>query len=120
MFFKLILKNANSDRIDMTATANEYMTSSIEGLNLPFETISTSNYAGMNGRYLNNAFIENRIVVIHFRMRGHGVEKHRQQLYNVVKPSRYYFQLLSKMKAGLYLQMSDGDIGSVTKGENIT
>lgn len=35
MFFKLILENAGGDRIDMTTTANEYMTSSIEGLNPP-------------------------------------------------------------------------------------
>lgn len=32
MFFKLILENSNSDRIDMTTTANQYMTSRVEGL----------------------------------------------------------------------------------------
>ena len=32
MFFKLILENENGDRIDMTTTANQYMTSKIEGL----------------------------------------------------------------------------------------
>ena len=26
MFFTLILENANGDRVDMTATANQYMT----------------------------------------------------------------------------------------------
>ena len=34
MFFKLILENSNSDRIDMTTTANQYMTSRVEGLDL--------------------------------------------------------------------------------------
>ena len=48
MFFKLILENANGDRIDMTATANQYMTSRVEGLNPPTCTISTSSYAGMD------------------------------------------------------------------------
>ena len=73
----------------MTATANQYMTSQIEGLSPPPGTISTSSYAGMDGSYLNNAFIENRNVVIHFEMRGVGVEARMHQLYKVVKPSRY-------------------------------
>ena len=89
MFFSLILENAAGDQINMTATANQYMTSQIEGLNPPPGTISTSSYAGMDGSYLNNAFIEKRNVVIHFEMRGIGVEKRRHQLYKVVKPSRY-------------------------------
>ncbi len=89
MFFKLILENVNGDRIDMTSTSNKYMTSGVEGLNPPTGTISTSSYAGMDGSYLNNAFIEKRNVVIHFEMRGPGVEQRRHQLYKVVKPSRY-------------------------------
>lgn len=89
MFFKLILENANGDQVDMTATANRYMTSRVEGLNPPTGTISTSSYAGMDGSYLNNAFIEKRNVVIHFEMRGVGLEARRHQLYKVVKPSRY-------------------------------
>lgn len=89
MFFKLILENANGDRVDMTATANQYMTSRVEGLNPPTGTISTSSYAGMDGSYLNNAFIEKRNIVISFEMRGVGVEARRHQLYKVVKPSRY-------------------------------
>ena len=89
MFFTLILENANGDRVDMTTTANQYMTSKIEGLNPPTGTISTSGYAGMDGSYLNNAFIEKRNVVIHFEMRGVGLEARRHQLYKVVKPSRY-------------------------------
>lgn len=64
MFFKLILENASGDRVDMTSTANQYMTSKIEGLSPPPGTISTSTYAGMDGSYLNNAFIEKRNVVI--------------------------------------------------------
>ena len=47
MFFSLILEKAAGDRIDMTATANRYMTSRVEGLNPPPGTISTSSYAGM-------------------------------------------------------------------------
>ena len=49
MFFSLILENEAGDQIDMTATANQYMTSKIEGLNPPAGTISTSSYAGMDG-----------------------------------------------------------------------
>ncbi len=89
MFFKLILENANGDRVDMTATANLYMTSKVEGLNPPTGTISTSSYAEMDGNYLNNAFIEKRNVVISFEMCGVGAEVRRHQLYKVVKPSRY-------------------------------
>ena len=73
----------------MTTTANQYMTSRVEGLNPPTGTISTSSYAGMDGSYLNNAFIEKRNVVISFEMRGVDIEKRRHQLYKVVKPSRY-------------------------------
>lgn len=57
MFFTLILENENGDRIDLSKTANRFMFSKIEGLNPPAGTISTSTYAGMNGSYLNNAFI---------------------------------------------------------------
>lgn len=89
MFFSLILENETGDQIDMTATANQYMTSKIEGLSPPPGTISTSSYAGMDGSYLNNAFIEKRNVVISFEMRGIGIEKRRHQLYKVVKPSRF-------------------------------
>lgn len=89
MFFTLILENENGDRVDMTTTANQYMTSKIEGLNPPPGTISTSSYAGMDGSYLNNAFIEKRNVVIQFEIRGVNVEARRHQLYKVVKPSRY-------------------------------
>ena len=89
MFFSLILENESGDRVDMSTTANQYMTSKIEGLSPPPGTISTSSYAGMDGSYLNNAFIEKRNVVIHFEMRGVGVEARRHQLYKVVKPSRY-------------------------------
>lgn len=89
MFFSLILENATGDRVDMTTTANQYMTSKIDGLYPPAGTISTSSYAGMDGSYLNNAFIEKRNVVISFEMRGVGVETRRHQLYKVVKPSRY-------------------------------
>ena len=32
MFFKLILENSAGNRVDMTATANQYMTSKSEGL----------------------------------------------------------------------------------------
>ena len=89
MFFSVILENSAGDQINMTATANQYMTSKIEGLSPPPGTISTSSYAGMDGSYLNNAFIEKRNVVISFEMRGIGVEKRRHQLYKVVKPSRF-------------------------------
>ena len=89
MFFNLILENENGDQINMTATANNFMTSKIEGLNPPAGTVSTSSYAGMDGSYLNNAFIEKRNVVIHFEMRGIDIEKRRHQLYRVVKPSRF-------------------------------
>lgn len=57
MFFTLILENENGDRIDLSKTANRFMFSKIDGLNPPAGTISTSSYAGMNGSYLNNAFI---------------------------------------------------------------
>lgn len=89
MFYSLILENENGDRIDLSKTANRFMFSKIEGLNPPAGTISTSSYAGMNGSYLNNAFIEKRNVVISFEMRGIGIEKRRHEMYRVVKTSRY-------------------------------
>lgn len=89
MFFTLIFENSSGDRIDMTTTANQYMTSKISGLHPPPGTVSTSSYAGMDGSYLNNAFIEKRNLVISFEMRGVGIEKRRHALYRVVKPSRY-------------------------------
>ena len=89
MYFTLILENETGEQVNLSTTANQYMTSKIEGLNPPAGTISTSSYAGMNGSYLNNAFIEKRNVVISFAMRGIGIEKRRHRLYHVVKPSRY-------------------------------
>lgn len=89
MFYKLILENETGQQIDLSRTANRFMFSKIEGLNPPAGTISTSSYAGMDGSYLNNAFIEKRNVVISFQMRGLDIEKRRHLLYRVVKPSRY-------------------------------
>lgn len=89
MFFTLILENENGNRIDLSKTANRFMFSKIEGLNSPAGTISTSSYAGINSSYLNNAFIKKRNVVIHFDMRGIGIEKRRHEMYKVVKTSRY-------------------------------
>ncbi len=89
MFFTLILENENGDCIDFSKAATRFMFSKIDGLNPPAGTISTSSYAGMNGSYLNNAFIEKRNIVITFQMRGIGIEKRRHELYKVVKTSRY-------------------------------
>lgn len=89
MFFQLILENSSGEQIDMTTTANQYMTSNIDGLYPPAGTVSTSTYAGMDGSYLNNAFIEKRNIVISFQMRGVEIESRRHALYRVVKPSRY-------------------------------
>ena len=44
MIFTLFLENTNGDRVDMTTTANQYMTAKVEGLNPPPGTISTSGY----------------------------------------------------------------------------
>ena len=89
MFYTLYLENEAGQQIDLSKTANEFMFSKIEGLNPPAGTISTSTYSGMDGSYLNNAFIEKRNVVISFQMRGIDIEKRRHLLYRVVKPSRY-------------------------------
>ena len=89
MFYTLILENEAGQKIGLSKTANRYMFSKIKGLDPPTGTISTSNYAGMNGSYLNNAFIEKRNIVITFQMRGFDVELRRHELYRVVKPSRY-------------------------------
>ena len=70
MFYTLILENEAGQKIDLFKTANRYMFSKIKGLDPPTGTVSTSNYAGMNGSYLNNAFIEKRNVVIPFEMLG--------------------------------------------------
>lgn len=42
MFFSLVLENATGDRVDMTMTVNQYMTSKIDGLYPPAGMISTS------------------------------------------------------------------------------
>ncbi len=89
LFYTLILENEIGQKIDLSKTASRYMFSKIKGLDPPTGTVSTSNYAGMNGSYLNNAFIEKRNVVISFEMRGFDVELRRHELYRVVKPSRY-------------------------------
>lgn len=89
MFYTLILENESGRQLNLSETANRLMFSKIEGLSPPAGTISTSSYAGMDGSYLNNAFIEKRNVVIPFEMRGPGVEARRHELYKVVKPSRY-------------------------------
>ena len=49
MFYTLILENEAGQKIDLFKTANRYMFSKIKGLDPPTGTVSTSNYAGMNG-----------------------------------------------------------------------
>ena len=85
MFYKLILENETGQQIDLSRTANRFMFSKIEGLSPPAGTISTSSYAGMDGSYLNNAFIEKRNIVIPFEMRGSNIEKirHHRHLQNL-------------------------------------
>ncbi len=104
MFYTLILENETGQKIDLSQSANRYMISKIEGLNPPAGTISTSSYAGMNGSYLNNAFIEKRNVVIPFEMRGADIEKRRHELYKVVKPSRYIKIYYSTANISVYAE----------------
>ena len=104
MFYKLILENETGQQIDLSKTANRYMFSKIKGLNPPTGTVSTSSYAGMNGSYLNNAFIEKRNVVIPFEMRGFDVELRRHELYRVVKPSRYIKIYYSTKNTSVYAE----------------
>ncbi|MBS6596656.1 MAG: phage tail family protein [Ruminococcus callidus] len=104
MFFTMILENQSGDRIDMTTTANQYMTSKIDGLNPPAGTVSTSTYAGMDGSYLNNDFIEKQNVVIPFEMRGFDVELRRHELDRVVKPSRYIKIYYSTKNISVYAE----------------
>lgn len=104
MRFNLILENETGQQIDFSQTANRFMFAKIEGLNPPVGTISTSSYAGMDGSYLNNAFIEKRNVVIPFEMRGFGVEKRRHELYKVVMPSRYIKIYYSTKNISVYAE----------------
>lgn len=104
MFYKLIPENETGQQIDLSRTANQYMFSKIKGLNPPTGTVSTSSYAGMNGSYLNNAFIEKRNVVIPFEMRGFDVELRRHELYRVVKPSRYIKIYYSTKNISVYAE----------------
>ena len=104
MFYRLILENETGQQIDLSKTANRFMFSKIEGLNPTAGTISTSSYAGMDGSYLNNAFIEKRNVVIPFEMRGLGIEKRRHELYKVVKPSRYIKIYYSTKNISVYAE----------------
>ena len=46
MYFTLILENESGEQVNLSTTANQYMTSKIEGLNPPAGTVSTSSYAG--------------------------------------------------------------------------
>ena len=113
MFYTLILENEAGQQIDLSKTASQYMFSKIKGLNPPTGTVSTSSYAGMNGSYLNNAFIEKRNVVILFEMRGFDVELRRHELYRVVKPSRYIKIYYSTKNISVYAD--DGISGTNTK-----
>ena len=51
MFFNLILENIFNNKIEIMTTANQYIFSKIKGLDPPTGTVSTSNYAGMNGSF---------------------------------------------------------------------
>lgn len=104
MFYILILENETGQQIDLSKTANRFMFSKIEGLNPPAGTISTSSYAGMDGSYLNNAFIEKRNVIIPFEMRGFNIEKRRHELYKVVKSSRYIKMYYSTKNISVYAE----------------
>lgn len=77
MFFTLILENANGDRVDMTTTANQYMTAKVEGLNPPPGTISTSGYAGMDG----SIPIVEAAVIGFLRLCRHGRQLSEQRLH---------------------------------------
>ena len=46
MYFTLILENESGEQVNLSTTANQYMTSKIEGLNPPAGTISTTRARG--------------------------------------------------------------------------
>ena len=87
MLFKLIPENETVEQLNLSTTANQYITFEIDGLYPPAGTISTYTYVVMDGSYLNNAFIEKRNAVISFSMRGVDIENCRHALYRVLKPS---------------------------------
>ena len=49
MYFTLILENESGEQVNLSTTANQYMTSKIEGLNPPAGTIFSSSYAASCG-----------------------------------------------------------------------
>lgn len=104
MRFTLVVENEDGKQLDMTETANKYMTSKVEGLSPPAGTINTSAYAGINGSHLNRAFIEKRNVVISYRMKGVDIESRRHALYRVVKPSHYIKVYYSTSKISVYAE----------------
>lgn len=104
MRFSLVLENESGERLDMTETANKYMTSKVEGLNPPAGTINTSAYAGINGSYLNRAFLEKRNVVISYRMKGIDIESRRHALYRVAKPAHYIKIYYRTRKISVYTE----------------
>ena len=110
MFFTLILENENGEQLDMTTTANQYMTSKIEGLSPPAGTINTSAYAGINGSYLNRAFLEKRNVVISYRMKGVDIESRRHALYRVVKTAHYIKVYYRTRKISVYARTFTGTV----------
>jgi len=86
LFYTLILENEAGQKIDLSKTANRFMFSKIEGLNPPAGTVNISSYAGMNGSYLNNAFIEKRNVVIPFEMHHKfGIRQNKIQLVGMIE-----------------------------------
>ena len=108
-FFKVYLENAGGDQICMTATAQKYMISEIDGLCPPTAVLSTAGYAGTDGSYLTNAYIDKRNIVITFYMSGVGdTEQRRQELYSVVQPSKYikmyYYTRRRKVYAEGYVE----------------
>lgn len=104
MRFTLVLENADGEQLDMTTTANRYMVSKVEGLSPPAGTINTSAYAGINGSYLNRAFLEKRNIVISYRMKGIDIESRRHALYRVVKPASYIKVYYKTSKISVYTE----------------
>lgn len=96
MFLEAKVQNAEGNVLDLTSAESrqKFILSSIQGLNPPPAQLNITNIYGMDGGFLNSAFLNTRNILLTMLLRG-DQEASRQELYdyfNTKDSLRFFFR----------------------------
>lgn len=86
--YELTLENKKGEKITLTNREAEYQVISVEGLDPPNATITSSKVVGLDGSKYQDSRLEERNIVITVKING-NIEANRNRLYRYAKSKQY-------------------------------